>query len=553
MADSTHPQASRPLPRPEITKPPGRLARLAGAAGILLVGVLAACGSATGGASSTTPHRGGNLVIDTDTPVSDFDVWSTSDNESIWCLDQITQALYANSSDGKSVYPLLATSYSLSTNDLTWTIQLRHGVRFSNGAEMTSKDVVFSIQQEANQTNDTGWGFLDAQIASVTAEGSYTVAITTKYPWAPMLADLAFFGNAIVPYNYGGETHAQFYQNPIGTGPFMISKWVKGNYIKLVRNPYYWQPGLPYLDSLTFQAVADANTRVLQLRGGQAQIIEDVPFNEIKSVESAGQKVGLFPSTRIDYVTMNELNAEQAYGMGTDDANTWFTDPHVRAAISYALDTKAIMNAITDGYGTAASSPLMSSVEYYSPVSLDSGNLAMAKQELSESSFPNGGFSIDFITTSQDPIQYSVAEIVKQDLASLNITVNLRLLDPSAVTSQEQTYHFGMRETYWTNDIIDPDEYTSFVLEGGTGSVDFANNTHFDDPTLDSLIAQSETTFNATQRAQLYLKIQQLAADDAPIIWLGDSPYHYGYKTDVHGYTVYPTGNAHFEDVWLSS
>ena len=228
MADSTHPQASRPLPRPEITKPPGRLARLAGAAGILLVGVLAACGSATGGASSTTPHRGGNLVIDTDTPVSDFDVWSTSDNESIWCLDQITQALYANSSDGKSVYPLLATSYSLSTNDLTWTIQLRHGVRFSNGAEMTSKDVVFSIQQEANQTNDTGWGFLDAQIASVTAEGSYTVAITTKYPWAPMLADLAFFGNAIVPYNYGGETHAQFYQNPIGTGPFMISKWVKG-------------------------------------------------------------------------------------------------------------------------------------------------------------------------------------------------------------------------------------------------------------------------------------------------------------------------------------
>jgi len=549
-----HPTYRRAAPpasgaNPRLSDP---LARLSGVLGILLLAALAACGnSAAAGSSSAgssgTPQKGGNLVVDTLTPVSDFDVWETSDNESIWAYDQIGQTLFENGSDGKSVTPLLATSYSLSADQLTWTFQLRQGVRFSNGTPMTSADVVFSIEQEANQTNDTGWGYLDAAIKSVTATGPSTVQITTTTPWAPLLADLAFFGNAIVPNNYGGETHAQFYQNPIGTGPFMISQWVKGQYLKLVRNPNYWQAGKPYLDSVTFQAVADDNTRVLQLRGAQAQIIEDVPFGSIASVRSAGYDVGLFPSTRIDYVTMNEYNS------GGADTNQWFTDPHVRAAISYAIDTQAIAQAVFFGYGQPANSPLMPSVEYYAPGQVDCCDLTKARQQLAESTYPNGGFSIDFITTEQDQVQYKIAQIVKADLAPLNITVNLRLLDPSTVTAQEQSFHFGMRETYWTMDIIDPDEYLSFVLDGSPAGGAYANFTHFDDPTLDSLIAEAETTFNSTSRAALYAAIQQRAAADAPIIWIGYSPYRYGYSSKVHGYSVYPEGNTHFEDVWLSS
>jgi len=527
--------------------PAGLVPRLCAAAGILLIALLAACGSAATAGSSDKPQHGGNLVVDTLTPVQDFDVWETSDNESIWAYDQIGQALFANGADGKSVVPLLATSYTLSADQLTWTFQLRQGIRFSDGKPMTSADVVFSLQQEANQTNDTGWGYLDAAIKTVTATGPDTVQITTSTPWAPLLADLAFFGNAIVPDNYDGETHAQFYQHPIGTGPFMISQWVKGQYLTLTRNPYYWQPGRPYLDSITFQAVADDNTRVLQLRGGQAQVIEDVPFGSIASVQAAGYEVGLFPSTRIDYVTMNEDN------MGGADTNAWFTDAHVRAAISYAIDTKAIVQAVFFGHGQAADSPLMPSVEYYDGVGVDCCNLTKARQQLAESAYPNGGFSVDFITTEQDQVQYKIAQIVKADLEPLNITVNLRLLDPSTVTAQEQSFHFGMRETYWTMDIIDPDEYLSFVLNGSPAGGAYANFTHFDDPTLDNLIAEAETTFSSADRAGLYAAIQERAASDAPIIWIGYSPYRYGYSPKVHGYSVYPEGNAHFEDVWLSS
>jgi peptide/nickel transport system substrate-binding protein len=363
------------------------------------------------------------------------------------------------------------------------------------------------------------------------------VVITTKTPWAPLRADLALFANAIFPDNFGGQTRAAFFGHPVGTGPFKIASWTRGQSVKLVRNPYYWQPGKPYLNSVTYNAVTDASTRVVQLKGGQAQIIESAPFAQLPSLQAAGYRLGLFPSTRIDYVTMNEQYKP-------------FKDQRVRLAVSEALNTRAIMRAVFFGHGQAANSPLMPAVSYYSPVGLHTGDLAAAKKELAGSSYPHGGFSVDFIAGAGDPIQTTVAQIVQSELKPLNISVKIRELDPAQVTTQEQSFHYGMRETYWTMDIIDPDEYVSFVLDGHGGA--FANFTHYNDPAVDSLTKQAEAAFNASTRQALYTQIQRRSAADAPIIWLGYSPYDYAYSSTVHGFDVYPAGNAHLEDVWLS-
>lgn len=499
--------------------------------------LVAGCSSAVSAPASAAgkPVRGGNLVIDIATPQQDFDVNTTSDNESIWTLDQVAQTLYLNSPDGKSTYPGLATSYSVSPNRLQWTFQLRRGVRFSTGAPMTSKDVVFSLDQALNPKSV--WNFIDAPIKSVLAAGPYAVVITTKSSWAPLLADLALFANAIFPANYDGQTRAEFFSHPIGTGPFEIASWTRGQSLKLVRNPYYWQPGKPYLNSVTYNAVSDASTRVVQLEGGQAQIVEAAPFAQLTSLKAAGYRLGLFPSTRIDYVTMNELSKP-------------LRDPGVRLAISEALNTKAIMQAVFFGDGAAADSPLMPQVRYYSPVGLHVGDLAAAEKDLASSSYPHGGFSIDFIAGSGDPIETTVAQIVQAELKPLKINVVIQEMDPAQVTTEEQSFHYGMRETYWTMDITDPDEYVSFVLDGQGGA--YANFTHFNDTLINSLTTQAEGTFSASTRQDLYTRIQELAAAQAPMVWLGYSPYDYVYSSSVHGFTVYPEGNAHLEDVWLS-
>jgi peptide/nickel transport system substrate-binding protein len=371
----------------------------------------------------------------------------------------------------------------------------------------------------------------------VTADGAYAVRITTKQPWAPLLADLALFANAIFPDHYLGESRAKFFNHPIGTGPFELDQWVKGQYLRLKRNPDYWQPGKPYLDTITYQAVSDANTRVVQLRGGQAQIVEQAPFALLASLQSSGFQVGMFPSTRIDYVTMNEESRP-------------FKDPKVRLAVAEGLNRAAIMRSVFFGHGQVADSPLMPNVSFYSPQGLPSYDPAAAKRALASSSFPHGGFTVDFIAGSGDPVQTPVSQIVASELQPLGIKVKIRQLDPSQVTAQEQSFHFGMRETYWTMDIIDPDEYVSFVLCGSCGS--YANWTHFDDPRIDRLTLQAEKTFNDSQRTAIYAQIQKLAGQDNPIVWLGYSPYSYVYSAKVNGYDVYPEGNTHFENVWLS-
>jgi peptide/nickel transport system substrate-binding protein len=237
--------------------------------------VLAGCGSGIGtgsGASgSSKPVYGGNLVIDRAIDAVSMNKTTTFDNSSIYVMEQIMEPLFTVSNNGQSIEPWLATGYTVSPNKLTYTIKLRSGVKFSNGQPMTAADVKFSLDQNI-ATGSAGWGYIDSAIKQVVAVNSSTVQIDLKYPWAPILADLSLFANAIIPNNYAGESETAFYDHPIGTGPFEWDVWLKGQYIKLVKNPHYWQPGKPYLNSVEFSVVPEASTRQLQLEGGQAGI-----------------------------------------------------------------------------------------------------------------------------------------------------------------------------------------------------------------------------------------------------------------------------------------
>ena len=216
---------------------------------------------------------------------------------------------------------------------------------------MTSKDVKFSIDQARAAAQ--GWGYIDTAIKSVTDPTPTTVVVSLKFPWAPLLADRSLFANDIVPYNYGGKSEAAFYQAPVGTGPFKWDYWHKGQALKLVKNTYYWQPGKPYLDSVTWTDVASDNTRQLQLKGGQAQIDEFPAWSSVAALKSTPSvDMNLFNSTRTDYMAFNEKGAP-------------FNDVHVRRAISLAIDREAMIKAVLFGNGQPANSFMPPQVPYY--------------------------------------------------------------------------------------------------------------------------------------------------------------------------------------------
>jgi peptide/nickel transport system substrate-binding protein len=497
-------------------------------------------GSGGGSGASSSPGKpvsGGDVVIARTAESQSMDKTNVFDNESIWIFEQMYEMLYQVTPDGKDVQPWLATSYELSSDQLNWTFHLRDGVQFSNGQPMTSADVKFSID-EAGKAAD-GWGYINSAIKEITTPDESTVVITTKYPWSPLLADLSLFSNGIIPKDYGGKSAKDFYEAPVGTGPFMWDHWTKGQELELVKNPNYWQKGKPYLDSVTWTTVTDDNTRILQLKGGQAQVDEFPPWSSVADLKAtSGVTMNLFPSTRTDYVLFNEQRKP-------------FQDVHVRRAISYAIDRDAMVKAVLFGNGTSAYSFIAPNVPYHDT---NAGGLQYdldsAKAEMAQSTVPDG-FSTTLQVGAGSVDENSLAQIIQQELAPLNIKVTLTKVDPSVEFTNVQKFDYNMAFVYWTMDIADPDELVTFAVDPTSGAHSFF--TDYNNKDVVEWTHAAEKEFDTTTRADYYDKIQQQASADAFMAYLYWSPYRYATTSKLKGFFVTPLGNYHMEDAWLSS
>jgi len=503
--------------------------------------VLAGCGSGGSSGGSSTgakagPVHGGNLTFAAVQDAQSMNNTTVFDNNSIWIFEQIFQTLYTVTNNGKGVRPELATSYTVSPDKKTYTFTLRKGVKFSNGKPMTSADVKFSIDQ--NRKAAQGWAYLDSAISSVDAPSPQTVVIHLKFPWAPLLADLSIFANGIVPNNYDGQTEAQFYQHPIGTGPFKWDYWHKGQALKLLRNPQYWQQGLPYLNSVTWTDVPSDNTRELQLKAGQAQIDQFPAWSTVSSLKTTGGvDMHLFNSTQTNYLAFNEQRKP-------------FQDIHVRRAISLAIDRNALVKAVLFGNGKPANSLFPPQVPFYDPSTPGlQFNLAQARAEMAKSSVPHG-FTTSIIVPAGNSDYQTIATILQSELKPLGITLKITQLDPNVTNNDEQTLKYDMVLTLWTMDIPDPDELATFAVDPNSGAKSFF--TAYNDPAVIKATHQAETVTAPATRQKLYNFVQTQVAKDAFMAYLYYSPYPYATTSKVHGFFVTPLGNMHMEDVWLS-
>ncbi|MEN3266011.1 ABC transporter substrate-binding protein [Pseudonocardia sp.] len=503
---------------------------LAGLGSVGLASFLAACG---GGASSSgasgaaaAPKPGGSLTLVRSQDSVDFDKTMVFSNASIWVYNQIFDGLTIGSQDGHSVEPWLAESWTQSDDHLTWTFKLKQGVKFSNGTPMTSADVKFSLDEASGVKG--GWEFINSAIDTVTTPDPATVVIKTKYPWAPLLADLACPSNGIIPVNYGGKAKKDFYTAPVGTGPFAWDTWQKGNSLTLKKNPSYWRSGLPYLDSVTWQVVPDDNTRNVMIQGSTAQINENPPFSTVDQLKGVPDvTVTLFPSTRTDYILMNEQRPP-------------YNDVHVRRAISYAIDREALVKTVLFGNGTPGNSLFMPTVPYYDKNTPgQTFDMAKAKSEMAMSTVPTG-FTTTYLASSGDSTDAAIAQVLQASLKQLGITMNITNSDPSAVHDLQTALNYEISHSYWTMDINDPDELVQFsVLPSGGGH---SFNTSYNSSQAQDLATQAEKTFDTAARQQIYTQLQALLAEDAFLPTLFYQPMPYAMRSNVQGFVVRPTG-----------
>ncbi len=500
-----------------------------------LASVLAACSGSTSPSSSSGKHTGGDLVFARIADPQTIDPSAAIDTESIWTCLLMYECLYTVTSNGHGTKPWLATGYELSSDQRTWTFHLRPDINFSDGSPLTSQDVKFTLERSMKGPN----AYILSAVDGIDTPAADTVVVHTTHPWGPLLGDISMYSNAVLPNNLRGEKDAAFFQNPIGTGPFTLKSWTKGQSLVLTKNPHYWQPGKPHLDTVTFMTVPDSNTRVLQLRGGQADIIEAPPFSSVSNLQAtSGIKVDLFPSTAVFFVQMNEKRPQ-------------FADMHVRRAISYAIDRNSIVKDVLFGHGQPGASIFSPAWPFYDASTPKLWyDPATAKQELAMSSYPKG-FTTTYAVVAGDTVNGSIAQIIQANLKAIGITMNIQSYDPSTLNDLQVKADYDMTPAEATLDIGDPDEDVPAMITLKYGGID-SSYTWYNNAEMLKLTKDAELTVSPTARNSIYAKIQDMAAEQCPLVVLYYAPYAYAQQQTVNGFFVPPTGNYHLEDVTLS-
>ncbi len=517
---------------------------VAGSAAVLLGPLVASSASASprgrlrAAGSLKAAKRGGTLRFARSIGPTTLDPANAIIAGDIYTFDKILEPLYATNPAGQLV-PWLATGYKVSTDHRTFTFTLRPGVKFSDSKPLLAEDVVFSINR-ARKDSAGPLSFLDYAITDIEAKGAGTVVFHLSQPWAPFLSDISVFANAILPAGFGGRSEKDFFSAPIGTGPFTLSGFTPdANSLTLKANPTYWQTGKPYLEAVEFLYVDNDNQRVLQIQGGQVDIIDTVPPANVSSLKaSSSLSVQLFPAWQVDLLVMNERLPQ-------------FADRHVRRAITHAIDRAALVHAASFGTAKPGGSFFPPSLEYYSantPVLAFS--LSQAKAELAQSKFATG-FSTKLLIDGGVQKWVTFAQIIKAQLQPLGIDVGITALDHSAFESAFQKYDYDMFIDYAINDISDPDEMASFEIDvKNGGSESYWSN--YDNPKAIALVHEAEAEYDTKKRAALYAQIQKIVAEDAPFVALDYPPYIYAVSNRVNGFAVNPGGAYRLEDVWLT-
>ena len=504
-------------------------AALAGA--LLLSSCAADTAPATAGGE---PVSGGTLTYGRAAAVTDLDPNTQISANNAFAIDKIFEPLVSFNEAGE-IEPWLAT-YTEGADGTEYVFMLREGLKFSNGEPVTPADVVFSLERHIEVV---GPAPLNASITSIEATGDRDVTITLAEPYTPFLSELAGFSNGVFPAEFGGVAEEEFFKNPVGTGPFVVSEWDPTGDLTFVKNEHYWQDGKPFIDELVYKFVADDTQLRQQLAAGQLDAIENVPAANAAEIDNAENTVlTRAPGWMTDQVFFNTQREELA-------------DPHVRRAIAHAIDREGIVTATTFGTAEVANVLLPSNVEY----SANSEgfdlpfDMTEAESELAKSAYPDG-FEIALMVPSGNTQRAQIAEIMQESLGKIGITVTIDSPDIATFRERFKAYDYDIMINQGQLDSPDPNGFITFQADPEGFSKSFW--THFTNDRVTELMHEGQTTPEGDAREAIYFEIQEILAQEAPYVPLFFPANLKATTVNVHGFTVLPNGSVRMQDAWLS-
>jgi peptide/nickel transport system substrate-binding protein len=501
-------------------------------------------GLSASGICSGTPVRGGNLVYERQAATETLDPLNViNGNGDIFTYNLIYSGLVRSDPTGRTnkIVPSLADHWTVSPDGKTYTFHLRPGLKFSNGQPVTAEDVAWTLNRFGNPKINAIMAAVAVGYGQATVVNSSTVRVQLKQPEAAFLYDISIWPAFVLPKNLVEKEGKAFFNHPVGTGPFMVKQYVKGSHITFARNPYYWEKGKPYLNSVTYNFVSDSNTRILALRAGNAQEMDVVPFSQVAALR--GEK----------NIVVQTAKVPLFLGLWLNHAQAPFQDLNVRKAMQYAIDRTLINKQIFDGLGQIPNSVLMgfsldAPPSVVKPYTYD---VTKAKALMAKSKFPHG-FSTTLMYPAGTDFYRELALALQQEFGAIGITVKLSELDTATVTNNWFTRKYDMVFPFasFTSDLTVPDEYADFVANWNNGFHGFDSN--WKDPAIQKMVLKFETTLSASKRAKEWAQIQQALMNQTPFIDVLKLPFIDAHLASVCGTNLDGLGSDHLEDTWLA-
>lgn len=425
-----------------------------------------------------------------------------------------------------SLQPALALSWT-PVAETAWEFRLRPGVRWQDGQPFTAEDVAFSLARAPNVPNSPSSfaGFLRA-IASVEVVDPLTLRINTTAPSPNLLGDLA--NVAIVSRHAGQDATTDDYNTgkaAIGTGPYRLLRFQRGDRVEMARNPDWWGPRAEW-ETVTLRGIANAGARVAALLAGDVDIVDQPPLSNLEQLRGDA-RVSVITTQGLRIIFLGpEVTGEGPTQFATDLAGeplprNPMRDRRVRQALSLSLNRAALAERVMQGAATPAGQWMPAGTPgHVAELPQPAQDIDAARRLLAEAGFPQGFKLVLHTPNDRYPNDAAVSQAIAQMWTRAGVVTTVQALPGAIYAPRGLRHEFAMGLWGWSNN----------TAEAGGGLVNIMGTTDraagrgvsnvngYANAALDALTARALSTLDDAQRAALLGQAVRMAMEDVAVI-----------------------------------
>jgi peptide/nickel transport system substrate-binding protein len=509
--------------------------------------------------TSEPGNRGGKLVIAQRSEPRTFNPVVANDQNSYGVNARLQADLIHINRATQKTELALAKSWIVSKDGTQFTLKLRRGVRFSDGQPFDADDVLFSFKvylDERVHSSQRDLLLISGKPLKVEKLDAYTVRFTFPSPYAP--AERVFDGLAILPrhllekdYQEGKIAQDWTLNTPpekiVGLGAFRLKQVIPGDRIVLERNPYYWKidakgQRLPYLDELTFVVVPTQDAQVIRFQAGDSQIISSLSADNYAALE-AEQKARHFklydagPGLEYNFLMFNLNDDVEGRLPEIARKQKWFRDVRFRQAISAAIDRAGIVRLVYRNRAAALATHVSpgNKAWFNSSVPIPVRSLPHARELLKAAGFSwnaenmlldSSGQPVEFsiVVSSSNSQRNQIATLVQADLKAIGISAHVVPIEGRSASDRLlNTHDYEAIVMGLVSGDADPAPDLNILMSNGQ-----SHFWHLGEKTpatpweaeLDQLMQKQLVTLNYQQRKKIYDRVQEILAQQLPMIYL---------------------------------